>query len=381
MVGLRLGRAVGAGGCTVIKAPKPGKGIRMHARSAIAPVLVAFVSLALSGGLCAAAVRDVTDPATEAFTADLRKVALGVSIPDGRDLGQLDDFRASIGGQRVATWTIWSRWGDPGRNAFPMEAARGARARGAVPVIWWVPTPGEQYASHQNIIDGVHDEYIRAFAREARRYEHTLLLRFAHQANSDYLPWAWDYSETDGNTRGTFKRAWRYVHRIFRDVGARNVKFVWTVATQTCAGDGLEVSADVTNCLARPLGYPGHRWVDYTGFTWENWAEASPDSTVQSEPWITMLKGFRPIVRRLSAVSGKPILAVAIASAPDGGNRAKWIRRGYRGVYRHLPRIKAIMYLNVDLLGLGHRDWSLSGRSLEAYADIAATPRFQGRIR
>lgn len=350
----------------------------MQRRSALTLSFVVLLALAPSGGLALGAQRVVAIPASDPSRADARKLALGISMPDGRDLGELDDFRASIGGTRVATWTIWRQWGRAAVSAFPMAAAEGARQRGAVPIIWWEPISPDDwsdttYTRHQNIVDGLHDDYIRQFALDAKAYGHRVLLRFAHQANSDYLPWAWDYSPTDDNTVRTFKRAWRHVRRIFRDVGASNVKFVWTIATQTCAG----------NCLKRPLGFPGRRWVDYLGFTWENWGEAGPDPVTPSEPWTPMLKGFTPIVKRLMAVSRKPIMAVAVASGPDGGNKARWIRNGYPKIYRRLPRVKAIMYLNVDLSGPPHlhRDWSLSGAALRAYADIASQRRFKGRIR
>lgn len=349
----------------------------MRGRTATCLAVVLSTSLVLSGAMAQVVVAAGPRSDVTGSGATQRTVALGVSTPDGRDLGQLDAFRESIGGHRVATWTIWSQWGRPDFSPFPTAAAVGARARGAVPMIWWEPISPDDWSDptftrHQNIIDGDHDDYIRAFALDAKAYRSTVLLRFAHQANSDYLPWAWGYSKTDDNTVGTFIAAWRHVRDLFREVGALNVKFVWSIATQTCAGD----------CLTRRLGYPGDRWVDYMAFTWENWGEAQPGSVVPSEPTVSMLDGFRPVVARLAAVSDKPIVAVAMASSPDGGTRAAWIRRGYHQVYRYLPRVVAIMYLNVDLSGppAYHRDWSLSGESLEAYAAVAAQARFQGRI-
>lgn len=349
----------------------------MQVRSTMALGIVLVTALAVSSGSTLAARDEPAASAALSFDGQ-RKVAIGVSTPDGRDMAQLDAFRDSIGGRRVATWTIWTNWGHESFRRFPMAAAMSARERGAVPFVWWEPLrPGDPsdptYSRHRNIIDGLHDDYIREFALDAKRFGSTVLLRFAHQANSDYLPWAWDYSKADDNTIKTFKLAWRHVHRIFDEVGASNVKFVWSIATQTCAGD----------CLKRPLGYPGDAWVDYMGFTWENWGLAGPGSAVPSRPWQPMLKGFKPIVRRLSAVSRKPIVAAAVASGPDGGNKARWVRRGYRAVYRELPRVKAIMYLNVDLSDAPayHRDWSLGGWSLKSYASIADLARFKGRIR
>jgi hypothetical protein len=335
-------------------------------------------AILLSALLVGVAARD-TDAAT-------RKVAIGVAIHNGMDLTALDSFRSSIGGRRVAIWTIWRGW-DPGGRPFPMAALVGARERGATPVIWWEPyiapgAPDPKWTRNLNITAGLYDDYIRGWARDAKAFGSTILLRFAHQANADYLPWAWDFSATDDNTVQTFIAAWRHVHRIFDEEGATNVKWVWSVATQTCAGDGKTVAFTVSNCMSRPLGYPGNAWVDYMAFTWENWATAPSGSVVGSGPWIPMIDGFKPVVDRLKRVSDKPIYAVAISSAPDGGNRANWIRNGYQAVHRDLPRVVAISWLHVDLSGPPtlHRDWRLTGTSLDAYAEIAAMTKFQGRI-
>jgi hypothetical protein len=81
-------------------------------------------------------------------------------------------------------------------------------------------------------------------------------------------------------------------------------------------------------------------------------------------------------------VSRKPILAAAIASGPDGGNKGRWIRNGYKAVHRQLPRVKGIMYLNVDLSGPPHlhRDWSLRRWPLKMYSRIAGMSKFEGRF-
>jgi hypothetical protein len=350
----------------------------MKPRAASRLALLTVTAVVLSGTVAHGASRDVQASEATAFQARLRTVALGVSMDwPGRNLGKLDAFRDSIGGPKVATWTIWSQWGWAETAPFPMAAAEGARDRGSVPFIWWEPLDPHDptsttYSRLRNVTEGLHDRYIRQFATDAKRFGGRVLLRFAPQANSDYLPWAWDYSQDDDNTIDTFKAAWRHVWRIFRDVGARNVKFVWTVATQTCKAD----------CLTSPMGYPGDSYVDYMGFTWENWGDAPAGSDVPSQPWVSMRDGFKPVVKRLAGISGKPIMAAAVASGPDGGDKAAWIREGYRAVYAELPRIVAIMYLNIDLSPHPNRDrdWSLSGPSLAAYAEIAALPQFKGSI-
>lgn len=348
----------------------------MRIRATVSLGVIAATALTLVATPAFAARANIVDPDTSSPDAQ-RRLRLGISMSPGHDISVLDDFQASIGGTRSATWTIWTNFN--ARPDFPTEAAEGARARGAVPFIWWVPGRGPggdgdtTYSRNQNIIDGLHDAYIRQYARDAADFGTTILLRFAHQGNADYVPWGWDFSDSDDNTVATYKAMWRHVHRIFREEGADNVKWVWSIATQTCAG----------NCLRRPLGYPGNSYVDFMSFTWENWGKAPPGSDHPTERWISMINGLRPIVKRLKRVSGKPIIAAAIASGPAPLNKARWIRRGYWAVYRELPRIKAIMYLNTDLSGapLLDRDWSLHGAPLRAYASVASKRPFKARFR
>jgi hypothetical protein len=62
------------------------------------------------------------------------------------------------------------------------------------------------------IIDGRHDDCIRACARRLRAYGSRVLLLFAQEMNGNWYPW----SETvNTNRRGEFGRAWRHIHHIF----------------------------------------------------------------------------------------------------------------------------------------------------------------------
>jgi hypothetical protein len=46
------------------------------------------------------------------------------------------------------------------------------------------------------------------------------------------------------------------------------------------------------------------------------------------------------------------------------------------------PRLKAIVYLNIDLTGVGHPDWRLTTppAAMDAYKAVAAKVIFQGTI-
>jgi hypothetical protein len=292
------------------------------------------------------------------------KVALGMAIPDGRSLAEVDAFTASVGGRKPAIWAIWSAWGHAGSRDFPMSMANGLKERGITPFIWWEPvTPSDlsdpTYARHANVNAGTHDAYIRQYARDARDFGTTVLLRFAHEVNNNYFPWSVNSFD---NSPESFFAMWRRVHGIFQQEGATNVRFVWSVAKKSCPG-GCNPYVEV---------YPGDAWVDVMAFSGYNWG-AFKDN------WMSMYDSYRRVTEHLAAISNKPIMVAETASNSEGGDKPTWIRDGYREVHEKLPQIKAIVYLSADLRDVGHPDWRITtpAEALTAYAEIAALPQFQ----
>ena len=328
--------------------------------------MVVIASLSLAGVVSGVRVDAPTRRSLESQVAE-RQVALGVSIWDGRRLSELDAFISSMGGQRPATWTIWSQWGSPTTRAFPTSQAWGVRARGVTPMIWWEPVdPSDltspEYARLANVVDGRHDDYIRRYARAARTFGTPVILRFAHEPNGGTFPWGVRGFDNDADM---FVAAWRHVHGLFAEEGATNVRFLWSVGKQSCPG----------RCDPYAPFFPGDDYVDYLGFSSFNWG-------AMRDGWVPMVKGYRRVTTMLSRISDKPIIAVESASNAQGGDKAAWIGDGYRRVYKALPRIVGIVYLDVDLRSIGHPDWRLESTpgALAAYADLAAQTRFQGRL-
>ena len=70
----------------------------------------------------------------------------------------------------------------------------------------------------------------------------------------------------------------------------------------------------------------------------------------------------------------------------QNGNKAKWLKKGYNGVYRKWNKIKAIMYLdsNEPHKELGHPDWRLkkpnNGSAKQQYRKLSAKPEFSGSL-
>jgi hypothetical protein len=93
-----------------------------------------------------------------------------------------------------------------------------------------------------------------------------------------------------------------------------------------------------------------------------------------------------PMKALLNLNSTKPIIAAEIGSAhvPTCSTCSKpnWITNGYPAVRTKWPRLKAIVYLNFDLTGVGHPDWRLTTppAAMDAYKAVAARVIFQGTI-
>jgi len=290
-------------------------------------------------------------------------------------------------GAAPATWTLWSNWGsrageaecppDRGRCAFPSAAAAGLRERGITPFIWWQPsatTPAEQpdYARYIHIINGRHDDYIRTWAMAARDHGGPILLRFAHEMNGRWYPWS---IERYDNTPERYRKAWRHIWRIFQEVGADNVRFLWSPAREACRGCTDDAYADF---------YPGNRYVDYVGLNAYNGARNRwrPLAAVLERPMEQLLE----LTRTRTYPRGKPVILGEVGSNHLGGDKATWLREGYDEVYRRWPKVKAMVIFDIDMSqrNATHPDWRLDlpvdGSALAAYRAIVDDPRFGGRL-
>ncbi len=315
--------------------------------------------------LTAALVAGAAAPAAAAEPT--RKISLGVSMKagltasQGDDLAAVDAFTNSVG-RAPAIWSIWSDWG--GANGpFPSTALlNGLKQRGVAPMIMWQPTgPGYEDGQYKlaKIIKGKHDAYIRQYAQAAKAWGGKVLLRFAHEMNGYWFPWGIDQFN---NTPAKFKKAWQHVWSIFDTVGAKNVKFVWS-PMKPC-----------NYCASYSSVYPGDKYVKFASFSAFNWGAP--------QRWKSMLEVFTPAMNALAQVTSKKVIVGETASYRDDGDKAAWIRDGYPAVYKAFPKLKGIVYFNLDMRFANQPNWLLTdpAGALDAYAVILSKAKFQGAI-
>jgi hypothetical protein len=298
-------------------------------------------------------------PPLQRLVPPSRGVLLGVSNPElPREAGALDDWTAEHGVRpRIVNW--FQQWLS-GETRFRADWAARVADQGAVPMITWEPwsaPEGELHEAEQpevslaRIAAGDHDRYVRSFARQVAAYRGPVLLRFMHEMNGHWFSWG---AEVNGNAAADFVAAWRHVHRVFRDEGARNVSWVWSI-------NNLE-SADAEAGIAEL--YPGDAYVDWVSTSGFNWGEAYDWSS-----WREADALYGTTYRALSRF-GKPIMISEIATTDIGGDPEAWATDTLARLRTGYPLVRAVVwYDDIDGAGL---DFRLQGATTRALASRAA---------
>ncbi len=278
-------------------------------------------------------------PVTQGYAADDLKIGawLGDQPTDGlvKAFNQLQGRNLDI----VHMYMDWSTNFNNIRNNVDS-----AYLNNAVILITWEPW---EYDTVQ-IMNGNADNYIRRMAQDMKSYGKEIWLRPLHEANGDWYPWAIGYS-SGRNTNSTYIAAFRRIVDIFRNEGANNVKWIFTL---NCDNVGPNTSYEGI--------YPGDNYVDYNSIDGYNWG------TTQS--WGSTWQSFDQIFSRaynsLKNYS-KPIFIAEWASAEIGGNKAQWITDSFNTIRTNYHRIFAAVWFSHNK----ETDWRInsSEAALNAY--------------
>jgi mannan endo-1,4-beta-mannosidase len=110
----------------------------------------------------------------------------------------------------------YSGWAEP----FDTSFANTLRNHGIIPFVQIDPTD----ASIAGIADGTYDEYLRSYADSVRNFRSAVVIGFGHEMNADWYSWGYKHVAP-----ATFVAAWRHLVTVFREQGADNVTWLWTV--------------------------------------------------------------------------------------------------------------------------------------------------------
>jgi len=229
---------------------------------------------------------------------------------------------------------------------------------GRTPLITWEPWDPRNYTPHQpafslaRVAGGAYDAYIAQWADKLRDVGRPIYLRPMHEMNGSWYPWA---GGLNANSPERYVAAWRHIVDIFRARGAGNVRFVWSPNHLDVLGNHMESF------------YPDAGYVDVLAVDGYNWGAAMP----QNGGWQTFREVFQNAYDRLAKLGPQPIWITEVGSAPEGGDKAAWVRDMFAKAGR-MSRLRAIVWFNENK----ERDWRA-----DSTPRVAAAFRPRARLR
>ncbi|MGB8020628.1 MAG: glycosyl hydrolase, partial [Candidatus Nanopelagicales bacterium] len=242
----------------------------------------------------------------------------------------------------------------------PIGALDGISNAGMTPILTlepWVPGRGVDQPDYSlaRIAAGHHDAALTRWAGRLAAWGRPLLLRFAHEPNSDWYPWS---VGSNGNDAGDYVAAWRHIHDVFGSAGADQVSFVWAANVPYPGSSDLAAT------------YPGPQDVDYLGLDGYNWGDG------EGRTWQHPSELLGAGLAQLRELDGdKPILVTEVASnegAALGTDKARWIGQLVDYLSRE-DRVAGFVWFQADK----ERDWRFNStpEAQDAMKDaLAALP-------
>jgi mannan endo-1,4-beta-mannosidase len=195
----------------------------------------------------------------------------------------------------------YSGWYEQFRTAFATAAA----AHGAVPLVQMEP----RNVSLAAIAAGKYDAYLSQFAVRVKAYRHPVIMSFGHEMNGFWYPWAHRHTSP-----ATFVAAWRHIVTLFRDLGARNVTWLWT--------------ANIIDHRHNRIPSPRPWW---PGSSYVNWVGIDGYYQKRSYAFAPL---FGPTIANVRTFTHQPILIAETGVATVAGQPAK-IADLFKGVHAY----------------------------------------------
>jgi hypothetical protein len=249
------------------------------------------------------------------------------------DPWHIDDWARAVGAQPTIAAKFESFSRKRTIDKFANEAAR--RGIRTLLISWepWKPvraTLGVYRTSYPqlgyrniDIANGSQDAYIRRFARSVSKFDGTVYIRYAHEMNGFWYPWSWDAAD--------YRKAYRRVVRLFREEGAHNARFVWSINANL-----YEKPAKWMRNLR--LYWPGDKYVDALGWTMINFGGTKSYSVAS----------FSTRLRAVHQAFHKPLL-VTEANTQYGG-RVRWLE-AFRLMLRSMPWVTGVVWSQLPSRG------------------------------
>jgi hypothetical protein len=216
---------------------------------------------------------------------------LGVFEPDApTSYAQVDEFAQAINWQPNLV-SYYSAWGTPFQAGFASSATK----HGALTLVQIDP----KNVSLAKIAAGRYDPYLRSYAAAVKDFRAQVVLSFGHEMNGNWYSWSNRHTPAK-----VFVAAWKHVVTVFRDAGATNATWLWTVNV-------IDQHNTIPIVSPKPW-WPGRGYVDWVGIDGYYYQSSQDFSQV-----------FGPTVAAVRELTGDPILISETGVAPSAGQPAK----------------------------------------------------------
>jgi mannan endo-1,4-beta-mannosidase len=291
------------------------------------PRLVMFLAVALAAAAVGVTASRLArsaprhPPAAHATLSPELAAYLGVFEPGSPPgYGAVAGF-AQITGRQPNLLGYYSGWAQP----FAVSFAQTIRKHGVIPFVQIDPTD----ASIDAIADGTYDDYLRTYADSVRNFRHAVVIGFGHEMNAAWYSWGYRHVPAP-----TFVAAWRHIVMLFRDQGADNVTWLWTVQADE-AGTGPVAS-----------WWPGAQYVTWVGI--DGYYYRSTD---------TFASVFGRTITQVRSFTTKPVLLSETAVGPEAGQFAE-IQDLFHGMARY-KTLGLVWFDKTQHGDLYHQDWRI----------------------
>ena len=296
----------------------------------ILAVALAVVAVAVTGSRLAARYAAPDHPPAHAALPSALAAYLGVFAPGAPpDFDAITTFSKAAGRQPnlIGYYTGWAA-------PFDTSFADGIHNHGAIPFVQIDPTD----ASITALANGTYDVYLRSYAESVRDFGHAIVIGFGHEMNA---PWySWGYGHVPA---ATFIAAWRHLVTLFREEGAGNVTWLWTIQANE-AGTGSILS-----------WWPGPQYVTWVGV-----------DGYYYRPSDTFASVFGTTIDQVRTFTSKPVLLSETAVGPVAGQFVK-IQDLFRGMTAY--KTLGLVWFDEDQHGgITRQDWRLED---SAYAEAS----------
>jgi mannan endo-1,4-beta-mannosidase len=230
------------------------------------------------------------------------------------------DFAAAAG-REPNLLGFYSGWTEPFDTSFAQTLHR----HGVIPFVQIDPTD----ASIAAIANGTYDDYLRTYADSVRGFYHNVVIGFGHEMNAPWYPWGYRHV-----TPATFVAAWRHIVTLFRDDGADNVTWVWTV------------QADEPGTRPIASWWPGAQYVTWVGI-----------DGYYYRPTDTFGSVFGQTIDQVKAFTSKPVLLSETAVGPRAGQIVKIL-----DLFQGMVAYKTLGLVWFDVAqhdGIDRQDWRI----------------------